>query len=164
MPAGKHAVLREHDGRWALVFERTLAQPPERVWRALIERNELAQWHPTPFELRPGTPTPGARISFVGVDGGPSMPDGELLEYDPPRALAYTWGEDELRWELGDHDGGCTLRLTHVFDDRLKALADSLQRTPRPRRGSLPDGWSELNSDYQRRFGIAPGQATPPPG
>ncbi len=32
-----------------------------------------------------------------------------------------------------------------------------------PEKGSaqhLPEGWSELNEDYQRRFGIAPDEAT----
>jgi len=107
------------------------------------------------------------------------MPDGQLLAYDPPRLLAHSWGDDQLRWELREHDDGCLLRLTHTFDDRFKAardgagwhlclqaLADSLGRKPAPRPGStprLPEGWSELNREYQELFGIAAEQATPPP-
>ena len=107
------------------------------------------------------------------------MPDGRLLEYDPPRLLAHTWGDDELRWELEDHEDGCLLRLTHIFDDRFKAARDAsgwhlclgslssfLGCAPIARHGvepRLPQGWSELNSDYEQRFGIEPGQATPPP-
>jgi uncharacterized protein YndB with AHSA1/START domain len=179
MPTGAHAVLQDHDGEHALVFERMLAHPPERVWRALVTPDGLADWHPTPFELDPGSPEPGARIRYIRTEGAPEMPEGELLEYDPPRLLAHSWGEDRLRWELRAHDGGTALRLTHTFADRFKAardgagwhlclqaLSDSLEQLPRPRHGNeprLPDDWSGLNQEYQRRFGIAPEQATPPP-
>jgi uncharacterized protein YndB with AHSA1/START domain len=179
MPVTGHAVLEDHDGRSALRFERALAHAPERVWRALTSRDALLDWHPTPFELDPSPPTRGSQVRFIAPDGGPEIPDGVLLEYDPPRALAYTWGGDELHWELHPDGAGCVLRLTHIFDDRLKAardasgwhlcldaLSSSLDADPRPQRGSephLPLGWHELNREYQRRFGIAPEQATPPP-
>jgi hypothetical protein len=105
------------------------------------------------------------------------MPDGEVLAYEPPRLLAYTWGEDELRFELRPHDAGCVLRLTHSFDDRFKAardaagwhvcldnLADSLAAVSQPPEAPrLAGDWKGLNSDYERRFGISPEQATPPP-
>jgi hypothetical protein len=77
------------------------------------------------------------------------------------------------------HERGCVLRLTHTFEDRLKAARDgagwhlcldalstSLAGRPRPQRGTgprLPNGWSQLNRDYQERFGISAREATPPP-
>ena len=171
MPGG-HAVLQDRDGRWALCFERRLGQPPERVWSALTSHDELFDWHPTPFELEPDA---GGRVSYRAAPGGPEMPEGRVLEYDPPRLLAHTWGDDELRWELAAHEDGCVLRLTHIFDDRLKAardaagwdlclqaLASSLAGDSRPQRGA-GDGWSALNGDYEERFGISPREATPPP-
>jgi uncharacterized protein YndB with AHSA1/START domain len=179
MPVDAHAVLEDHDGRSALRFERALAYTPERVWQALTRRDELLDWHPTPFQLQASPPTPGCQVRFIAAEGGPEIPDGELLAYDRPRALAYTWGEDELHWELRPDGGGCVLRLTHIFDDRFKAardaagwdlclgaLSSSLDAAPRPQRGSqprLPQGWEALNREYQQRFGIVPEQATPPP-
>jgi uncharacterized protein YndB with AHSA1/START domain len=179
MPADGHAVLRQQDGKHALVFERMLAHPPVRVWQALVRHDELAHWHPTPFELDAATPEAGDRVRYRRVPGGPEIEDGRLLEYAPPHLLAYTWGEDRLRWELREDGDGCLLRLTHVFEDRFKAARDaagwhlcldaltcSLQGRPRAQRGVLPrppEGWSELNSDYRQRFGIAAGDATPPP-
>jgi uncharacterized protein YndB with AHSA1/START domain len=171
-----HAVLVERDGRPALRFERRLRQPPERVWRALTERAELSAWHPTPFEFEP---RPGGRVRYTPPSGLEAWPDGEVLACEPPQLLSYTWGGDELHWELAaDHDG-CLLRLTHVFDDRLKAARDAAgwhlcldsledalaQRTPRSEHdeAGLPAGWRELNGDYQRRFGIDSAAATPPP-
>ncbi|HEY4809553.1 MAG TPA: SRPBCC family protein [Solirubrobacteraceae bacterium] len=179
MPRDGHAILEDHEGRNALRFERTLLHTPERVWRALTSSDELSHWHPTPFELDASPPIPGCAVRFITAEGGPEIPAGELLQYEPPRALAYTWGEDELRWELRPDGAGCVLRLTHVFDDRFKAardgtgwhmclaaLSESLDGSPQPKRGSaphLPEGWEELNREYQQRFGIAPEQATPPP-
>lgn len=177
MPTDEHAVLKMLDGRSALCFTRTLAHPPERVWSALTTHGELHNWHPTPFEIEP---VAGGKVSYHATPGGPQMPDGRVLAYDPPRRLAYTWGEDELRFELDVKDGGCVLSLTHLFDDRFKAARDgagwhlclealcsSLQGVANPQRGvspRLPDGWKSLNSEYQQRFGISPEQATPVPG
>ena len=170
-----HAVLQERGGRYVLRFQRTLPHTRERVWRALTERGELDAWHPTPFELEPRE---DGRVSFAEGPGRPAMPEGRVLCYEPPRLLAYTWGEDELRWELSPHAEGCLLRLTHIFDDRFKAARDAagwhlcldtlagvLDGVARPDAGEAgdPGEWRELNGEYERRFGIAPEQATPPP-
>jgi uncharacterized protein YndB with AHSA1/START domain len=174
----QHPVLIEREGRWVLRFRRTLAHPPERVWSALTERGELDSWHPTPFELERKV---GGEISYPG-ERGPAMPPGRVLSYDPPRLLAYTWGDDELRWSLRPDGEGCLLELEHVFDDRLKAardgagwhlclqaLGDGLDGATagRPDEGMgherPPSAWTELNEEYQRRFGIAPEEATPVP-
>jgi uncharacterized protein YndB with AHSA1/START domain len=176
MPIDDHAVLKTVQGRSALCFKRTLTYPPERVWRALTTHEELFNWHPTPFEIEPTT---GGKVSYRPAPGSPSMPDGRVLAYDPPRLLAYTWGEDELRFELDAQDGGCVLSLTHLFDDRFKAardgagwhlcleaLSSSLEGVANPQRGvspRLPEDWKSLNSEYQQRFGISPEQATPVP-
>jgi uncharacterized protein YndB with AHSA1/START domain len=169
----RHAVLSERDGRAVLRFERVLAQPPERVWRALTARPELDAWHPTPFEIDAET------LTFIPTKGAPEMPAGRLLACEEPRLLVHTWGEDELRWTLSPHEDGCLLTLEHTFDDRFKAARDgagwhlclrsltaALDRLPIAERTEgerLPEGWSELNDVYQRRFGIAPEQATPVP-
>jgi uncharacterized protein YndB with AHSA1/START domain len=177
MHADGHAVLEDNDGRPALRFERVLAHSPERLWQALTTSEQLFDWHPTPFDLDP--PAAGGRVRYRTSAEAPEMPDGRVLEYDPPRLLIYTWGEDELRWELRPHDDGCLLRLLHTFDDRFKAARDaagwelclealesSLESEPHPRHGHgprLPQNWKELNRGYEERFGIPPEKATPPP-
>ncbi len=179
MPARGHAVLHDRDGHHALVFERRLAHPPQRVWQALVGYEELAQWHPTPFVLGESQPAAGEPVRYRPLHASPAMPHGRLLEFEPPRLLAYTWGDDQLRWELREDGSGCVLTLTHSFNDRFKAARDAagwhlcldalsswLQGSSRPSRGAtprLPDGWCELNRDYQQRFGIPAAAATPPP-
>ncbi len=116
------------DGRYVLRFERHIAHPPERVWRALTEPGQLRQWFPTDIE---GERRPGAKIRFAFRAGAPraqDMPgllehdpedlDGEFTEFDPPRLLAYTWGEEDLRWELEPAVDGCRLIFTHTFTER----------------------------------------------
>lgn len=173
---GDHAVLLEREGRSVLRFERLLSHPRERVWRALTERGELESWHPTPFLLEPKA---GGAITFLPSPGVPEMGAGRVLACEEPSLLAHTWGEDELRWTLEQRGDGCLLILEHSFGDRLKAARDGagwhicllaltavLGGGEIPERGSpqrLPDGWAELNEDYQRRFAIASSEATPVP-
>jgi uncharacterized protein YndB with AHSA1/START domain len=187
MPVAADAILQDREGRAVLRFERTLRHPPERVWSALTEPDELSTWHPTPFELDPQAHA----VNYLPGGDVPDMPDGELTRYDPPRLLAYGWGEDWLQWELRRVDDGCVLVLTHTFDDRLKAARDAagwhlclqalsswLERGGAGRdgpdgrstyrellevEGELPRGWADLNRAYQQRFGISPEEATPPP-
>ncbi|MHB1468445.1 MAG: VOC family protein [Solirubrobacteraceae bacterium] len=169
------AVLEDDDGRTALRFERLLEHPPEQVWLALTEPDELRHWHPSPFqaELRVG----GA-VSFLSP-GGIAFGEGTVTACDPPRLLAYTWGEDELRWELVTDGDGTRLTLTHTFDDRLKAARDAAgwhlclealagsmaagDTAAPPSKPATPARWAEVNSAYEQAFGIAPDEATPPP-
>jgi uncharacterized protein YndB with AHSA1/START domain len=168
-------LLSDDDGRSVLRFERLLRHPRERVWRALTESSDLSAWHPTPFAFEPRV---GGLVSFHSEQGGPAMPAGEVLDFDPPSAFAYTWGEDVLRFELAPEAEGCRLVLMHTFDDRfkaardasgwhlcLRALAGALDGAPARAAADdehLPNGWTELNSSYEAAFGIPPELATPP--
>jgi uncharacterized protein YndB with AHSA1/START domain len=173
-PVAAEAVMQDREGRTALRFERSLSHPPEKVWEALTDPGEMAAWHPSPpatFPLEVG-----ATIDFEDTL---IEAEGVVTELDPPRVLAYTWGGDELRWELEPRDGGCTLILTHTFDDHYKAARDaagwhlcldaltaSLDAGPGTgREDAMKEAgdWRELNSVYEERFGISPEEATPPP-
>ena len=169
------AVLLDDHGRTVLRFERSLGHPPERVWQFLTQLDELRGWHPSPFELEPRV---GGAVTYLPPDGA-AFGEGEVTEYDPPRVLAYTWGEDHLRWELVPQESGCRPVLTHAFDDHFKAardaagwhlcldaLAASLGGAEEPAptgEAAIPAGWRELNSLYEQRFDIPPEKATPPP-
>lgn len=168
---GGDATLRDEQGRAVLYFER-LRHPPERVWDALTEPDQLTAWHPTPAGFEP---IAGGAVRYA-TGGNPELPDGEVIEYDPPRVLAHTWGDDHLRWELRAHDEGCLLALTHTFDDRFKAARDAtgwhlcldalgvaLDGSPAGAGAPHAGDWAELNRTYEERFGIPADQATPIP-
>ena len=168
------AVLQDRRGRTVLRFERALTHPPERVWRALTQLDDLRAWHPSPFELEPLL---GGTVRYLPPDGA-AFGEGQVTEYDPPRVLAYTWGDDLLRWELEPRDDGSLLVLTHTFDDRFKAARDAAgwhlcldalvaslagTKPASQEAGGLPPAWQELNRAYEERFGIPRDKATPPP-
>ncbi len=96
------------DGRPALHFERTLAHAVDRVWRAVSEPAELAAWFVGPVAW---TPELGETFDVAGARM-------VITELDPPHRLAWEWGDERYAFDLSPSPEGCTLRFTHVFDER----------------------------------------------
>jgi uncharacterized protein YndB with AHSA1/START domain len=116
----------------ALVSEIHIDASPERVFKALIDPKQVLQWWTSPdcpiedFSIAPRT---GGRWRYDtrqtknNVNGVSKFHcEGEVLEYDPPRVLAYTWianwherpaQRTAVRWELAASKGGTLLRVTH---------------------------------------------------
>jgi uncharacterized protein YndB with AHSA1/START domain len=105
--------LIDVDGRPALNFERTLPHAVARVWRAVTEPAELAQWF-----VAPVTWTPALGESFEAAGQRVTV-----TELDPPRRIEWTWGDERYAFELEEAPRGCVLRFTHVFDDRYGPAA-----------------------------------------
>lgn len=107
-------------------FERRLPHPPEKVWRALTETKELANWFPASIEGERG---PGAALRFVFRDGAEPDAEGVILEHEPPRRLAYTMGRETLRWELCPIQEGGTLLVftTEVQTERSPANDNAIK-------------------------------------
>ncbi len=104
----------------AVRLERDLPDPPEVVWRALTEREQLQAWFPCDVIVAGGEWRVGAALSFPFPPEVIEMTlSGEVLECDPPHRLAYTWGEEALRFELSAREGGTLL----VMVDELPAGA-----------------------------------------
>ena len=118
------------DGRFELRFERRLAHPVAKVWRALTDPDHLRAWFPASVDM---DLTAGAKLRFElvpeaqarhGIADEDMVSYGELTAVDPPRLLEYTWSGEILRWELEPTVDGCRLRFTDVFDDRAIAADD----------------------------------------
>lgn len=112
----------EIDGRPAVRLVRRLPHPPERVWTAVTDPSEMATWFPSAVTI---DSRPGGTITFSDdPNTDPSV--GTVLEFDPPRRCAFTWGGDELHLEVeAAPDGGCTLTLTNVLDARDAAARNA---------------------------------------
>ena len=103
----------EQEGRPAVRFVRTYPHSIERVWGAITEPGELRQWFPFHTVIEPLV---GGVVTF---SGNPHMPEftGCVLVYEPPRRLAFSWGDSELRFELEALEGGrCRLTLIDVLE------------------------------------------------
>jgi uncharacterized protein YndB with AHSA1/START domain len=104
-------LLTDHE-RPAIRLERHLPDPPAVVWQALTEREQLRSWFPCDVIVDGERWEVGATITF------PFPPEtldltltGEVLEVDEPNVLAFTWGEDTLRFELSPDGDGTRLVL-----------------------------------------------------
>jgi len=150
-------------GRPVVRFERTLAHPVAAVWAAITTPAELAKWFPTTFEF--DELRAGAAIEFHFPDEAYPAMAGKFVDVEPPRRLAFTWGDDELAFELSEHDGGagCRLRLTVVLESEDKAARDCagweqcLDMLAETVAGGVPDRppptgkWREYFEEYKRQ-------------
>jgi uncharacterized protein YndB with AHSA1/START domain len=106
-----NGTLETINGRPALRFERQLAHPVERVWRAVSVPSELERWFPAAVEW---TPAAGETLEAGGMTG-------EVTEADPPNRLAWTFNGEDYSFDLAARESGCLLVFTHAFDDRALA-------------------------------------------
>jgi len=116
----------------AIVSEVDINAPADRVFQALTDPKQLMQWWNGDecttefFEMdarRGGRWRFGTRNSKLNVNGVSQFScQGEVLEYDPPRLLAYTWianwHDDKtrrtvVRWELTPSKDGTHVKVTH---------------------------------------------------
>ncbi|MDX8451772.1 SRPBCC domain-containing protein [Mesorhizobium sp. VK9D] len=78
-----------------LSFECELAEPPEKVWRALTEPELLAAWM-MPNDMKAQA---GRRFAFAGLD---APIECEVIEAEPGKLLRYSWREQPSA-EDADH-------------------------------------------------------------
>jgi uncharacterized protein YndB with AHSA1/START domain len=157
--------LHTVEGRPMLRFERRLAHPPEKVWRAITEPAHLTQWFPADVE---GERRIGAAIRLVFREGEGPIQSGTITELEAPRVFAFTWEESLLRWELRPDGQGCLLIFTQTFDDRPAAASyaagwqgclDALELLldGKPVGRLAPARYAELHEAYVESFGLVDG-------
>lgn len=116
----------------ALLTEIHIAAPPERVFQAISDPREQGIWWDNKdcrlesFEMdarRGGRwrfSTSQTSININGISQFDCI--GEIVEFDPPRVLAYTWianwhnvksRKTIVRWELSPKDGGTLVKVIH---------------------------------------------------
>jgi uncharacterized protein YndB with AHSA1/START domain len=127
-----------------LVLRRILKAPPERVFRAWTEPDELARWFgPAGFTCPEHRidPRPGGayRVTMRSPEGTLHTVSGIYTAVEPPRRLAFTWGwegeagrghESAVDLDLRPHPDGTELVLTHRRHESVAA------------RESHTEGWS----------------------
>jgi uncharacterized protein YndB with AHSA1/START domain len=163
--------LDQADGRSRLHFTRRLAHPPERVWRALVDPDELAAWFPTTIE---GDCAPGAPLRFEFRSGAAPPVEGEMIACDPPRLMEFRWGDgDTVRFELEADGDGTVLTLINTFDQPGKAARDAAgwhvhldalasRFGGEEIREPAADRWRQVHQHYVQRFGPEAAKVGPP--
>lgn len=163
----KDATLMTDRTRPVVRFERHLSAPPEKVWRALVDSDELRTWFPT--DIVTDEWRVGARLSFPFRDNEAPPMSGTVLELDEPRVLAYTWGDDTLRFELDPGPtGGTRLVLTDEIDNGVaarNAAGWDVCLEHLAGHGTSDNEWKTLFDHYVAAFEPELGpQEGPPPG
>lgn len=161
------ATLLTDGARPAIRLERLLPDPPATVWRALTEPEELRSWFPSDVLVEGGRWVVGAAISFPFP---PEVIDmtltGKVLAVEEPTLLAFTWGEETLRFELSPLAGGTRLLLVDELPATAAARNAAGWETCLDRLAGLePGAWQPRFDAYAARFEPAIGhQEGPPPG
>ena len=89
MIAAEPGAVRIDGDRRAVRFERLYDATPEELWGALTLPEQLARWlAPAEFE-----PRVGGRIVLRFEED--DVMHGEVLRFEPPRLLEYSWREQE---------------------------------------------------------------------
>ncbi|MGA6206097.1 SRPBCC domain-containing protein [Nocardia testacea] len=120
-------ILRDGD-RVGTRYERDLAHPPEKVWRALTESEHLRHWFPADIigERRAGAevrfrfwPEAVDRASEELIESGVAPDDpvlpGRILTWEPPRLFEFLWDDEHLLFEIEPRDAGSRLLCTVWF-------------------------------------------------
>jgi uncharacterized protein YndB with AHSA1/START domain len=167
--AASGAEIRKDGEKWTLVLVRDLPHPPAKVWKALTEREHLREW--APFDSDRDLGAVGAvKLSTVGT---PQVTESRVKRAEAPRLLEYSWGGNDMRWELEAlGSGGTRLTLWHninrnfismgaagwhiCFDVLERLLAGQpIGRIVGPEVMKF-EGWQRLNAEYAKQFGVEP--------
>jgi uncharacterized protein YndB with AHSA1/START domain len=135
----------------ALAFERRLPHPPEAVWGAITQPEQLAGWFTTAKSMARIDGRVGGRVDFLSGPY-PLHITGTILAWDPPHVFEHEWNIDAreefpsersvVRWEILREDYGSLVKMTHrslskrasqgfisgvhAFLDRLEASLDGV--------------------------------------
>jgi uncharacterized protein YndB with AHSA1/START domain len=128
-----------------IVFVEDIPHPIERVWMAITDSADLADWlMPNDFEARLGKrftlrcpPSHAARGWVECV----------VLEFEPPRRMVWSWSNrseseaSRVEFRLEPIDGGTRLTLIH------------LRETDAEHRKRFYSGWREKLAELRRLLG-----------
>jgi uncharacterized protein YndB with AHSA1/START domain len=161
------ADVRKQGDTWTLILVRELRHPPAKVWEALTDPAQLREW--APFDAdRDLAATGTVKLTTVGAPA-PHVAEGTVKRVEAPTLLEFTWGGNEMRWELQPSASGTRLTLWHNIGRRFVAMGaagwhicfDVLDRLL----GGQPigrivggdamkfDGWQRLHAEYRNQFG-----------
>ncbi|MFL6414653.1 MAG: SRPBCC domain-containing protein [Bryobacteraceae bacterium] len=163
------AQVRKDGEKWTLILVRELRHPPEKVWQALTDPTHLREWAPFDADGSLGTVGNTVNLTTVGAPS-PHVTETTVIQAEAPKLLEYTWGGNNVRWQLEPFSGGTRLTLWTNIDRRFISMGaagwhisfDVLERLLAGERterivgmAALQSGdWQRLNAEYAKQFGV----------
>ena len=163
------AQVRKDGDQWTLILVRELRHSPEKVWQALTDPAQLREWAPFDADANLGK-VGTVKLTTVGAPKE-HVSETRVTRADAPKALEYSWGGQDIRWELEPVGGGTRLTLWHNIDRRFISMGAAgwhicfdvldhlLNGNPIGRivgaEAMKFDGWQRLTAEYAQQFGVA---------
>ncbi|HUQ81070.1 MAG TPA: SRPBCC family protein [Gemmatimonadaceae bacterium] len=160
------ADVRKQGDKWTLVLVRELRHPPAKVWHALTDPAELREWAPFDADRNLAATGP-AKLTTVGAPAA-HVTEGTVKRVEPPTLLEFSWGGNDMRWELEPLARGTRLTLWHNIGRKFVSMGaagwhicfDVLDRflagqpIGRIVGGDAMkfDGWQRLHAEYTTQF------------
>src|SRR4051812_47717849 len=106
------ADVRKDGEKWTLVLVRELRHPPAKVWKALTDPDQLREWATYDADRSLGA-VGTVTLSTVGAPTS-HVSETRVTRAEAPRVLEFSWGGQDLRWELEPlGTNGTRLTLLH---------------------------------------------------
>jgi uncharacterized protein YndB with AHSA1/START domain len=164
------ADIQKNGDDWTLVLVRELRHPPALVWQALTDPAQLSEW--APFDADRSLAAVGpVQLTTIGAPSPHATTETQVKRADAPKTLEFSWGGNDVRWELEPSGaGGTRLTLSSKINrawisagaagwhiclevlDRLLA-GEPTGRAVGPELMKF-GGWQRLNADYAKQFGV----------
>ncbi len=135
----------------SIIVERTYHASPEKVWKAITDKDEMKHWY---FPLAEFKAEVGFTFEFTG---GPDEEHQYLhrcivTEVEPGKKLVYSWeypgyeGISYVSWELFPEGKHTRLVLTHEGVDRFDPNVSDFARR------NFEAGWTEIIGTLLRDY------------
>jgi uncharacterized protein YndB with AHSA1/START domain len=128
----------------AVVVEREIPHPPEKIWRALTQPHLIEEWL-MKNDFRPAL---GHRFKLRGNWGG--VLDCEVLEIEPNRTLSYSWDftHGDAAYDLKSVVT-FTLTATHR-GTRLRMEQSGFRPDQKQAEGGARMGWQQFLANLEQ--------------
>ena len=131
----------------AVIVEREIAFPPEKIWRALTQPHLIEEW----LMKNDFKPVVGHSFNLRGEWGG--VLDCEVLAVEPNKTLSYTWNfsHDDAAFDL---TSVVTFTLTPTRTGTLLRMEQSGFRPDQKQAfGGAKHGWQKFFENLERVAG-----------
>ena len=124
------------------VIERNFNASPERIWKAISDKDQMKQWY---FDIANFKPEVGSEFEFQGTtpDGVCYLHKCKVIDSVPNKKLKYSWrydgyeGNSFVTFELFPEGNKTKLRLTHEGLETFPPKKDFAKE-------NFVQGWTEL--------------------
>jgi uncharacterized protein YndB with AHSA1/START domain len=158
------AILLSSGARPLIRFERDLPESIDVVWTAVTDPEAMRSWFPTRVEIDEWKVGAAITHHFDEHDVDPLA--GTVIEWQPPRRVVFTWGDDPITFDLTPASEDATV---FVLTEELNAAHAARNAAgwesclDRLQYGRETESWTTRFDRYAAAFEPVLGQQEGPP-